>query len=246
MGATTREARRRTSSRDALVIAFLQPSPSDPFSPGKVFTFLFVMIGPLKVIGPFAKMTAGWDRGLKRRLAFQSIAIAAIGAFAAATLGSRLLHKWEISLGALLLTTGIVLFLVAMRVVMEQYEPHERTEKTDHPATIARPPSPNALAFSPLAFPTIITPYGAALLILLMSLRSGQTTILLGIMGIAGLVLVLDLLAMLTAERILTTPAVRPTLGILGSVLSVLQVALGVQAIVDGLRLLGASPLTSG
>ena len=54
---------------------------------------------------------------------------------------------------------------------------------------------------------TIITPYGAALLILLMSLRSGQTTILLGIIGIAGLVLVLDLVAMLTADRILTTPA---------------------------------------
>jgi len=39
---------------------FVQPSPSDPFSPGKVFTFLFVMIGPLEVIGPFAKLTAGW------------------------------------------------------------------------------------------------------------------------------------------------------------------------------------------
>jgi hypothetical protein len=47
------------------VIPFLQPSPSDPFSPGKVFTFLRVTIGPLEVIGPFAKMTAGWDRGLK-------------------------------------------------------------------------------------------------------------------------------------------------------------------------------------
>ena len=130
------------------MISFFQPSPSDPFSPSKVFTFLFVMIGPLKVIGPFAK--------------------------------------------------------------------------------------------------TIITPYGAALLILLMSLRSGQTTILLGIIGIAGLVLVLDLVAMLTADRILTTPAVRPTLGILGSVLSVLQVALGVQAIVDALRLLGVPALSSG
>jgi len=83
------------------VIPFFQPSPSDPFSPGKVFTFLLVTIGPLKVIGPFAKMTAGWDRGLKRRLAFQAITIAAIGAFAAATVGSQLLKNWGISLGAL-------------------------------------------------------------------------------------------------------------------------------------------------
>jgi len=47
------------------VIPFLLPSPSDPFAPGKVFTFLRVTIGPLGVIGPFATMAAGWDRGLK-------------------------------------------------------------------------------------------------------------------------------------------------------------------------------------
>ena len=182
------------------MISLFQPSPSDPFSPSKVFTFLFVMIGPLKVIGPFAKMTAGWDRGLKRRLAFQAIAIAAIGAFVAATLGSRLLQKWGISLGALLLTTGIVLFLVAMQVVMQQYATHEQAESAAHPSAIASPPSPAALAFSPLAFPTIITPYGAALLILLASMRSGQTTALLGIAGIAALVLALDVVAMLTAD----------------------------------------------
>jgi hypothetical protein len=72
-----------------MVIRFFQPSPSDPFSPGKVFTFLRVTIGPLKVIGPFAKMTAGWTVASKRWLAFQAITIAAIGAFAAATVMSR-------------------------------------------------------------------------------------------------------------------------------------------------------------
>ena len=227
------------------MISFFQPSPSDPFSPSKVFTFLFVMIGPLKVIGPFAKMTAGWDRGLKRRLAFRAITIAAIGAVVAATLGSRLLQKWGISLGALLLTAGIVLFLVAMQVVMQQYATHEQAETSAHPLAVDSPPSPAALAFSPLAFPTIITPYGAAVLILLATMRSGQTGPLLGIAGIAALVLALDVVAMLTADRILTTPGVRPTLGILGSVLSVLQVALGVQAIVDALRLLGVAAATS-
>ena len=68
---------------------FFQPSPSDPFSPGKVFTFLFLMLGPLKVIGPFAAMTAGWDGSLKRRLAFRAIAIAAVGLLAAVTLGAQ-------------------------------------------------------------------------------------------------------------------------------------------------------------
>ena len=60
------------------MIPSLPPSPSDPFSPGKVFTFLFVMIGPLEVIGPFAKRTSPWERDLERRLAFHAITIAAV------------------------------------------------------------------------------------------------------------------------------------------------------------------------
>lgn len=227
----------------------LQPDPSSPLSPSKVFTFLFVMIGPLKVIGPFAKLTAGWERRRKRRLAFQAIMIAAFGALAAVTLGARLLQKWEVSLGALLLTAGLVLFLVALDVVMRQYSSSpENTE--EHTAAPANPSSASqsvaALAFSPLAFPTIITPYGAAVLILLVSLRAGQAAVIAQIVGLAALVLVLDLVAMLTADRIMTTPGVRPTLGILAIVLSILQVALGVQAMIDALYLLGMPKLASG
>ena len=225
-----------------------QPDPTAPLSASKVFTFLFVMIGPLKVIGPFAKMTAGWEGSRKRRLAFQAITIAALGALAAVTLGARLLQKWGVSLGALLLTAGLVLFLVALDVVMRQYS--SSTENTEEHAAPANPSSPlpsvRALAFSPLAFPTIITPYGAAVLILLVSLRAGQPAVLAQIVGLVALVLALDLVAMLTADRIMTTPAVRPTLGILGIVLSILQVALGVQAMIDALHLLGVPRLASG
>ena len=222
-----------------------QPDPSAPFSPGKVFTFLFVVLGPLKVIGPFAKMTAGWDGGSKRRLAFQAIVLAAVGAFAAVTLGARLLQKWGVSIGALLLTAGIVLFLVALDVVMRQYSTSEKAEEKA-PSIPGSHPSPAALAFSPLAFPTIVTPYGAAVLILLVSLRAGQSGVVAEIIGLAAVVLALDLVAMLTANRILTTPGVAPALGILGSVLSILQVALGVQAMIDALYLLGIPKLASG
>ena len=218
---------------------FFQPSPSDPFSPGKVFTFLFLMLGPLKVIGPFVAMTAGWDGSLKRRLAFRAIAIAAVGLLAAVTLGATLLENWGVSLGAILLTAGIVLFLVALQLVMQQYAPHHQGAKdADQSASPATAASPAALAFAPLAFPTIVTPYGVALLILMVTMRAGRPAIILEIVGLAALVLALDLVAMLTADRILTTRFVRPALVILGSVLSVLQVALGVQIIIESIRLL--------
>jgi multiple antibiotic resistance protein len=146
---------------------------------------------------------------------------------------------------ALLLTAGIVLFLVALDVVMRQYSAPEHAEEKAVSSASSPRRSPRALAFSPLAFPTIITPYGAAVLILFVSLRAGQTAVVLEVIGLTALVLALDLAAMLTANRILTTPGVAPTLGILGSVLSILQVALGVQAMIDALRLLGVPGLAS-
>jgi multiple antibiotic resistance protein len=206
-------------------------APAFRFSLGETFTFLFLMIGPLKIIGPFASMTRGQDVAFKRQLAFQGTSIAAIAAFAAATVGATILHKWGISIGALLLTAGVLLFLAALRMVMEQYAPHE--PRAEAPAPAAKPA---ALAFSPLAFPTVITPYGIAMLVVLVTLRSG--TMVQFFTVVAG-VLVLDLLAMLFADSILKPALVASALGILGAVMGVLQVALGVQAIVAGLRALG-------
>ena len=59
------------------------------------------------------------------------------------------------------------------------------------------------------------------------------------ILGVASFVLLLDLLAMLFADRILKTPFVAVALGIVGAVMGVLQAALGIEAIVLALRLLG-------
>src|SRR5215510_3196977 len=53
------------------------------FSLGNTFVFLFVALGPLKVIGPFSQMTRGQDGPFKRHLAFTSIIIAAIATLAA-------------------------------------------------------------------------------------------------------------------------------------------------------------------
>ena len=208
-----------------------------PFTIGKVFTFLFLTLGPLKIIGPFASMTRGRDGRFKRRLAFQGILIAAFALFVAATVGAMALERWGISIGALELTAGVVLFLVALQPVLAQYDSHDSQPAT--PDSDGAPPSVSSMAFTPLAFPTIVTPYGIAILIMLVALRADDPAIAPRLLGVTAAVLVLDLLAMLGAERILKTPFVKPLLGIVGAVVGVLQVALGVQAIVAGLRLLG-------
>ena len=215
-------------------------APSIAITFGKAFTFLFLTLGPLKIIGPFAKMTRGRDRAFKRTLALQGILIATIAAFAAATIGVKVLQKWGVSVGALVVTAGVVLFLVALRQVMQQYEPKEAMPEATPSAT---PPPSMALAFSPLAFPTIVTPYGAAVLVLLAAVSGGE---MMPILAMAGVVLVLDLIAMLAADSIVKTPYVAPVLGIVGAVIAVLQVALGVQLVINGLRLLHAMSGTGG
>jgi multiple antibiotic resistance protein len=218
-----------------------RPQPS--FSLGKTFTFLFVTLGPLKVFGPFAAMTRGRDASFKRRLAFEGTVNAAIAIVASATLGANVMEKWGVSAEAQLLTVGIVLFLIALRPVLEQYAPHESKPDAASPA-VDKPVS--ALAFSPLAFPTIVTPYGIAVLILIVTLSRGNHARLLEILITAGFVLLLDLLAMLYADRVLKAPFVAPALAIIGAVMAVLQVALSVQAIVGALTLLGFTAGVNG
>lgn len=139
-----------------------------------------------------------------------------------------------ISPGALQLAGGIILFLVALRTVMEEFEPKKpKGEKPESGAT--PPPSASDLAFSPLAFPTIVTPWAVAVVILLVVLRRD---FLLEIAAVTALVLVLDLLAMLYSDRILKNSLVISALAIVNSVLGVLQVALAVQASYEALRMI--------
>jgi multiple antibiotic resistance protein len=205
------------------------------WSLGEAFTFLFVALGPLNVIGPFGTFTHGRGAAFKRGLAFRAFLVATIALLFAATLGAKTLQAWGISVGALLLAAGAILFLVALQPVLAGYS---RRRGRVQAAAAAPAPSEPELAFSPLAFPTIITPYGLALLILLFTLYplgSGGLRIL----AIASFVLALDLLAMLCTDLLAKIPFIKPGLDILGCVMGVLLIALGVQAVADGLRLLG-------
>jgi multiple antibiotic resistance protein len=199
-----------------------------------VFTFLVLTFGPFNVLAPFVSMTSERDAAFRRRLALEGTLIAAFAMLVAVTVGTRALKVWGVSSGALYVASGIILFLVALRPVLAQYAPRE-------PRVSAAAESPSAsvsaLAFA-LAFPTIVTPYGIAVLVLLMTLAPEQSPGWRLILGVAGAVLVIDLITMLNAQRILKAAYVPAVLGVVGTVMAVLQIALAVQAVVVGLRLL--------
>jgi multiple antibiotic resistance protein len=229
-GAVALGALAATASARAVAASAEAASGPTPFSPGKVFTFLFLTLGPFKLLGPFHRLTQGRDAGYRMRLALGGLFYSVLALLAAATLGQSVLGKWGIGPRVLQLTAGLILFLVALRPVLEQYGAREQAEAAGTSTS-----SPASLMFSPLAFPSIVTPYGLALMMLLFAARPDRMPQLL---GAAGLVLVINLVAMLSAHRMMRIPLVAPALSVVGIVMAVLLVALGVQTTVDALRAL--------
>ncbi len=198
-------------------------------SAGNIFLVFFIMLGPLKVIGQFAVATRELAPAAVRVLAFKAFALSVAALLLGGLLGSRLLGNWQISAPILQLTGGIIFVLVSLQIVLAQY--HEV------PAVPAHAPS-----LMHLVSPVIITPYGMAIVIVLLAIAS-STTRALQIMGIATAVLVLDLLAMLAARFIVRWVGL--PLQILGAVLGVMQVALGLKILVNSLAALGVDVIPS-
>ena len=197
--------------------------------PAEIFTIFFITLGPLKILGPFVQRTHGLDDARVRQIAVRAFLLATMSAIAGGVLGAALLVNWHISIGAMVITAGLVFLLVGLRQLLEQYEPpHAPDAKMP-----ALPASPTSAALK-LLFPIVLTPFGIAAVIVLLALSTegGRTEI---IIGMVVAVMLLNLIAMLLARRILVGVTI-VVLQILGAVLGILQAGLAVQIILRGLR----------
>ena len=200
----------------------------------QVFTFLFVMLGPFKILGPYMQLTGELDAAVARQVAVRAFGLACIAVSAGGLVGRTMMQQWNVSVTAMLLAGGIIFLLVGLRLVLQQYEP-----PISH-APGADPLSPFTAAMR-ITFPIIVTPYGVAALIVLLANRDTMMTV--RILAIVIAIMVLNLLAMLNVRRIMAGMTV-VALQIVGAVLGVLQVALAVQLILRALDLLGVVTLS--
>ncbi|HXY31793.1 MAG TPA: MarC family protein [Gemmatimonadaceae bacterium] len=208
----------------------MSPIENVKIGPSAIFTLAFVTLGPLKVLGPFAQRTHGLGDSAVRKIATRTFLIATMAVIVGGLAGTELLTKWYVSVAALEITAGLIFLLVALNQLMAQYEP----ASTGAPAPL--PSSPTAAALA-LTFPTVLTPYGiAGVIVLFANSDSIERTLM--IIGLLVVVMVLNYLAMLYARRILVG-AVMIVLQVLGAVLAVIQAALAVQFIILGLHGLG-------
>jgi multiple antibiotic resistance protein len=197
----------------------------------KLFTLFFVTLGPIKLLGPFARATASLADAELRALALRAGAIAASIAVGGGFVGRAMLESWQIPIFALRLTAGLILFVVAFRLVMQPYET---------PAPHAAPDGPGERPTArKLVFPMVLTPYGIAAVIVLLSMSHGLERTVVIVAALLA-VMVLNVVAMAFVRPILATAG--PVLQAVGAVLGVLQVALAVQIILTALHGLRVLP----
>jgi multiple antibiotic resistance protein len=195
-----------------------------------VFTVFFMLLGPLKVIPAFARVTRGADAGFKRAVAIRAALIASVLCALIALGGQWLVNRYQISIDALRIAGGLVLLLAGLQLIFQRAQPAGPSAGT---------PSALQLAASPLAVPAIVPPAGvAAILICAMlapSLPGMAQAIAIGLTAM----MVLDFLVMYFNDRVLRTPGLMIVLTVLGSALVFVQVALAIEIILNGLRGLG-------
>ena len=198
---------------------------------------LLLMVGPLKVIPAFLRLTARASEPMRRRIAWNGFLLSTATVLVLALFGYRLLVNFNIPLTAILASAGLVLVLVALRLVLAQYgdddlfgDHHHGHGDGPEKAGALPPPPENPgldLVVQPLVFPIILTPYGLAVVItlsaLVRELEGSPATLMAILLGIMGL----NVLAMVFAREILAV--IRPrVLQMLGLVLGIIQLSLGI------------------
>ncbi|MBW4360698.1 MarC family protein [Flavobacterium taihuense] len=157
----------------------------------QIFSFLFLMLGPFKVIVPFIKITMNATPELSRNIEFRAIIFSSVVLLITAFLSQRIMSTYSIPLSFMTLSSGIIFFVVALLNGIKQFE--LPTKKKDFATT----PSLNT-ALNSLTFPAIFVPYRITALIVFVSIGpnlNSKITLSVIVIGIMTLNLIIILLA---------------------------------------------------
>jgi len=200
-----------------------------------IVTIFFITLGPVKLIIPFAQLTAKAHPAVARSIALRSFMISTITVVIVAFTGATLFEKWQVSSGALHLTGGLVFLVFALYGMHRVFRPPEKAGAPDNPT--------RALAVTPLTVPQTVTPPGIAALVVFTGAFKGDMVMTGKLVIVLLVIMVLNLIHMIAARWILRVIGVA-AVQIAGWVLAVLQAALSIQIMIWGLQLLGAFPMT--
>ena len=199
------------------------------FPLASAFVTLFVVVDPIGVAVVAGGLMVGLSAEARHSIAWRGTLIAAILLLAFAFGGEALLRALGITLPALRVAGGILLFLLSIDMVFAR------------PSGIRTPTAPEQaeasqrddIAVFPLAFPLLAGP-GAMTSIVLLMARAGGTTGMALVIGALIAVLALAFVALRFAERV-TRPLGVTGANVLGRLFGVILAALAAQFVLDGL-----------
>lgn len=192
------------------------------------FVTLFVMIDPIGLTPIFVALTAGRTASERRSIGLRACVISFLLLAAFTLVGRELLSGIGISIAALRISGGLLLFLIAVDMLFEK-----RTERRENHAE----PLPDPSVF-PLALPLVAGP-GAITAVLVISAdyagdHMASLILMVVIFAVLAIVFVLFLSAGLV-ERMLGQTGV----AVITRVLGMLLAGLAVQFVLDGLSDIG-------
>jgi multiple antibiotic resistance protein len=158
----------------------------------QILGLFVVTLGPLKMIAPFGRATSRLAPTELRRLAFESVLVGTCAVVLGGGLGSFLASNWGVSTPILTVCTGLIFFLIAIRTVLAQYEPPMSATLADETV-----PSPFRIAF-----PMVVTPYGIAGVVALLSLFQDDVARMLQVVAALIVVMAINLVTMLYVRAI--------------------------------------------
>ena len=192
-----------------------------------VFTIYFMLLGPLKIIPAFMKLTRETDREFKRDVAIKASMTATALVAVIVLLGKSLVARYEISLDSVRIAGGLVLLLSALKVVFPGPEP-VRAESVK--------PTALQLAISPVAMPITVPPAGVAAILITLLLAPtypGMGRVI--VWGLATM-MTLDFLAMYFIDTLAEVPGLLLLLQVFGAVLIFIQIALAIETFLVAFR----------
>ena len=193
------------------------------------FVTLIVIIDPVGTGALFAGLTRGWTEPERRESAIRSVIVAGILMLAFAFGGEALLRALGISLSALRIAGGILLFLLATDMVLARPSGVRGITLGEREEAAER----DEIAVFPLAFPLIAGPGALTSMVMLMG-SAGSAMEVAGLVGAVVLVLALTLAALLMSTRLSQLLGVTGT-NVIGRVLGVVLAALAAQFVLDGI-----------
>lgn len=201
-----------------------------------VVAILFLAIGPLRAIPVFHAVTRAADWRFRLRAAAYATLFAGAMIAVVALVGVRTIANWGVSAAALEVTIGVLL-LHASLGALSTLNP-ANANALAHAKASTEEASAAALAYSPLAAPTIVTPTGVVTIVLFLLLAHNDRSMTLAIYVALGGMLGADFAAMLLAGPIVRFVRIT-TLEIIGWLFAAMQAALAIEAILGGLTKAG-------